>query len=225
MILPLASLPSFTAVAVLAVAAYVATNIDNLFVLLAFLADVRGGKRGDTRDETRRIVIGQCIGSAALVVASLAIAALLASVPDRMIGLLGLLPVAVGLGKGWTWLRSLRLYGSPASQKTAQPTQRQLTEQSASAWTVAGVAIANGSDNLAVYVALYAGRNAIDTTSITVVFGAMTALWCAGAVWLVRHPLLGAPLRRYGAALLPLVLLVVGCSVIVEHGTWRLLTG
>ncbi|WP_133648161.1 cadmium resistance transporter [Paraburkholderia flava] len=215
MILPPASLPSFAAVAVLAVAAYVATNIDNLFVLLAFLADVRDRRSGDTR----RIVVGQFIGSAALVGASLAVAALLASVPDRVIGLLGLLPVAVGLGKAWTWLRSRR---SPASQPDGQT---QPVTQSTSAWTVAGVAIANGSDNLAVYVALYAGRNAVDSTSITLVFAAMTALWCAVAVWLVRHPLLGAPLRRYGAALLPLVLLIVGCSVIVEHDTWRLLSG
>lgn len=215
MILPPASLPSFAAVAVLAVAAYVATNIDNLFVLLAFLADVRDRKSGDTR----RIVVGQFIGSAALVVASLAVAALLASVPDRVVGLLGLLPVAVGLGKAWTWLRSRH---SPASQPGGQT---QPVTRRASAWTVAGVAIANGSDNLAVYVALYAGRNAVDSTSITLVFAAMTALWCAAAVWLVRHPLFGAPLRRYGAALLPLVLLIVGCSVIVEHDTWRLLSG
>jgi cadmium resistance protein CadD (predicted permease) len=217
MILPLASLPSFAAVAVLAVAAYVATNMDNLCVLLAFLADVRDRRSGDTR----RIVVGQFIGSAALVVASLALAALLASMPERVIGLLGLLPVAVGLAKARTWLRSRRSR-SPASQPV-DPTQPAM--QRASAWAVAGVAIANGSDNLAVYVALYAGRNAVDSTSISLVFAAMTALWCAFAVWLVRHPLFGAPLRRYGAALLPLVLLIVGCSVIVEHDTWRLLSG
>jgi cadmium resistance protein CadD (predicted permease) len=53
----------------------------------------------------------------------------------------------------------------------------------------------------------------------------MTGLWCAVAVQLVEHPLLGAPIRRYGTALLPLILLVIGVSVITQNDTLRIVFG
>ncbi|QDQ84610.1 cadmium resistance transporter [Paraburkholderia megapolitana] len=197
-----------TSLVILAVAAYAATNIDNLCVLLAFLADARDGKY--------RVIVGQFLGSAALVVIALAVAALLTKLPEPYIGLLGFLPVTVGIVKGRTWLRS---------RSGVEQAEVASASRGSSPWTVAGVAISNGSDNLAVYVPLYAAHSAADAVTITLVFAAMTALWCASAVWLVNHPLLGAPLRRYGAAILPLVLIVIGISVIVQHEAWRVVIG
>ncbi len=81
------------------------------------------------------------------------------------------------------------------------------------------MAVANGSDNLAVYVPLYASHSHSEGMFISLVFVVMIGLWCAGAVWLVDHPLLGAPIRRYGTALLPLILVVIGVSVIVQNDT------
>ena len=90
---------------------------------------------------------------------------------------------------------------------------------------VACVAIANGSDNLAVYVPLYASHSHSEGAFISLVFIVMIGLWCAGAVWLVKHPLLGAPIRRYGTALLPLILVVIGVSVIAQNDTPRIIFG
>jgi cadmium resistance protein CadD (predicted permease) len=77
----------------LAIAAYAATNIDNLFVLLGFLTEA-GAQR-------RRVVAGQYAGSLILVVAALVLAALLTRLPAGYVGLLGFLPIAVGLHKAW----------------------------------------------------------------------------------------------------------------------------
>ena len=44
----------------------------------------------------------------------------------------------------------------------------------------------------------------------------MTALWCALAHWLVNHPTLGAPIRRYGHRILPFVLIGVGVMVMLS---------
>ena len=74
--------------ALLAIAAYAATNIDNLFVLLAFLAEAGG--------ERRRVIAGQFAGSLALIVGSILLAALLARLPAGYVGLLGILPIGVG---------------------------------------------------------------------------------------------------------------------------------
>lgn len=209
--------------ALLAVAAYAATNIDNLFVLLAFLAET-GGQR-------RRVIAGQFAGSLILIVGAILLAALLTRLPAGYVGLLGILPIGVGLSKAWARFRPgnadqvqeaqatarMRSSASPATAATAGP--------GSSWWTVACVAVANGSDNLAVYVPLYASHSHSEGMFISLVFVVMIGLWCAGAVWLVEHPLLGAPIRRYGTALLPLILLVIGVSVIVQNDTLRIVFG
>jgi cadmium resistance protein CadD (predicted permease) len=92
-------------------------------------------------------------------------------------------------------------------------------------WTVACVAVANGSDNLAVYVPLYASHADGERALITLIFVGMVGIGCAGAVWLVEHPVLGAPIRRYGTALLPFILLAIGVSVILQNDTPRIVFG
>ena len=212
----------------LAVAAYAATNIDNLFVLLGFLTEA-GAQR-------RRVVAGQYAGSLLLVAAALVLAALLTRLPTGYVGLLGLLPIAVGLRKGW------QCFGPGHAQRddneddhtpghardgavAARGASASPTGSGSSSWTVASVAIANGSDNIAVYVPLYASHTPAENALVSLVFIAMIGLWCAGAAWLVDHPLLGAPIRRYGSALLPLILLAIGVSVIANNDTLRLLSG
>ncbi|KXU86606.1 cadmium transporter [Paraburkholderia monticola] len=216
----------------LAIAAYAATNIDNLFVLLGFLTEA-GAQR-------RRVVLGQYAGSLLLVAAALVLAALLTRLPTGYVGLLGLLPIAVGLHKGWQRFGpghaqrddskdDQATAHAPAHAPDDAPAARSPaaspTASGSSSWTVAGVAIANGSDNIAVYVPLYASHTPAENALVSLVFIAMIGLWCAGAAWLVDHPLLGAPIRRYGSALLPLILLAIGVSVIVNNDTLRLLSG
>nr|WKF56560.1 hypothetical protein HUO10_001019 [Paraburkholderia busanensis] len=223
--------------ALLAIAAYAATNIDNLFVLLAFLAEA-GRKR-------RRVIAGQFAGSLALIAAATLLAALLTRLPEGYVGLLGILPIGVGLAKAWERFGpadrrhktdSLKEHDQAENadqSESAKKTERlkELKEsrpaplKGSSWWTVACVAVANGSDNIAVYVPLYASHSHANGMFITLVFIAMIGLWCAGAVWLVEHPLLGAPIRRYGTALLPLILLVIGVSVIVQNDTLRIVFG
>jgi cadmium resistance protein CadD (predicted permease) len=199
----------------LAVAAFAATNIDNLFVLLAFIAEARGHK-----GQVQRVMVGQYAGSFALIAIALGLAAMLRSLPPGYVGALGVLPIAVGLSKAWT-----RFGPRGAERDHAQSAASEVVQAGSSWLTVAGVAIANGSDNIAVYVPLYAGHSHSECALISFVFVVMIGIWCAGAVWLVNHPLLGAPIRRYGTALLPVILLVIGVSVIVQNDTLHVLFG
>lgn len=273
----------------LAAAAFVATNVDNLFVLLAFVAGARG--------RWTHVVIGQFAGSLALMTISILLAAWLTQLPDGYAGLLGVLPIGVGISQAWARFRTApvrvddtlhananagnetetgttanpdlkpqtthrhadtphhaRRTLNDASRETnptassntlpsasVDTTNTALTNLSAEAsvtatgkrhepprsswWTVAWVALANGSDNLAVYTPLYTGHSHREWAWITLVFVAMTGVWCAGAIWLVAHPLLGAPIRRYGAALLPLILVVIGMLVIAHNDTLRIVFG
>jgi cadmium resistance protein CadD (predicted permease) len=225
----------------LAIAAFAATNVDNLFVLLAFFAEAR--------DAWRPVVIGQYIGSMALVALACVIAALMVQVPRAYVGLIGVMPIVIGIGKAFELFR--RANGTSVDRVETQAgmdgradakagaeadadrvekaavsgvdANRPAVRAGSSIWTVATVAIANGSDNLSVYVPLFAARPASEGTAIVVVFVVMVALWCVLAKWLVSHRLIGKPISRYAHLVLPWVLMFIGASVIVGNGTLRAL--
>ena len=74
---------------VLGVTAFAATNVDDSLILLLFF--------GDRRYRIRHVFAGQVLGIGLLVLISLLGALLALAVPDRWVGLLGLLPVILGL--------------------------------------------------------------------------------------------------------------------------------
>jgi cadmium resistance protein CadD (predicted permease) len=194
----------------LAIVAFAATNIDNLFVLLAFFAEA---------DDKRPVVSGQYLGSMALVALACGLASLMLKVPHAYVGLVGIMPIVIGIGK---LLQAARTQSAQGSDESLSGSETLSTPRAASSiWTVAVVAIANGSDNLSAYVPLFAGRPTQDAVAIIAVFLVMIGLWCGLANWLVSHRLIGKPISRYGHLLLPWVLILIGISVIAANGTLK----
>lgn len=186
------------------IAAFAATNLDDLFLLLAFFAD----------DSLRRanIVFGKLLGIAVLTGAS-ALAALLAfAVPEGWIGLLGLVPLGLGVHR----LLALRRDGPGGEvEDVRKAAQRAQARTGSQVLVVAGVSIANGGDNLGVYIPLFA--TALGSVPIyALVFGVMTLAWCAFAYALVHNPWFGARVRRYGHAILPVVLIGLGLYILMD---------
>ena len=179
------------------IAVFASTNIDDIFLLLAFFAD--------PHMRHRAIVAGQYLGIGVLVIAS-ALAALLA--------LLGAAPLLLGLNR----LLALRA-GEAGEQGDGEArgaadqgrnTERGMRRQ---ALAVAGVTVANGGDNIGVYVPLFAtAPDAIITYTLT--FAVMTGIWCTLGHALVNNRMLGAAMRRYGHAVLPVVLIALGVYIL-----------
>jgi cadmium resistance protein CadD (predicted permease) len=134
-------------------------------------------------------------------------------VPPAYIGLLGLLPIAIGVKKLWEARR-----GTADGEEGGHP-----APGAHAILAVAAVTAANGGDNLGVYVPLFATRSLDEKLLILAVFAVMTALWCLVAHYLVNHRALGAPIRRYGQALLPWVLIAIGIALLLENDTLALL--
>ena len=190
------------------IAVFVSTNIDDLFLLAGFFAD--------TRLRRLSIVIGQYLGIGALVLVS-ALAALLAlTIPDGWIALLGLVPLLMGLAT----LRALRV---SAVDTEGDSDARRIQEQEHTAeqrlglpvLAVASVTIANGGDNVAAYVPLFATAfDAIATYALT--FAVMTGVWCALGYLLVNNNVLDGAIRRYGHIILPIVLIALGLYILSD---------
>ncbi len=193
-----------------AAAAFVGTNIDNCAVTMAMVA-------GAPLDRAHRIAVGQVVGFAILVAAAAAGAAVLFEFSPAVVGLLGLVPLAIGL-RGLLGLRgSQRRRGPGAPSKAAQrAVGRSLT-------AAALVTIGAGGDNLAAYIPLFRVGGAVNLAAIGVVFVlgevGVTVLILEGG----RHPKVRALMTRLGVVAVPVLLCAIGVLVMVEAGTFSLL--
>jgi cadmium resistance transport/sequestration family protein len=193
---------------ILGVTLFVATDIDDLFILVGFFAD--------PRFNARQIVVGQYLGIGVLVLASLVCALIALVIPLAYIGLLGLVPIAMGAKQ------LLDLWRDPENREEEMESHSARRAQ-LQTLAVAAVTIANGGDNIGVYTPVFAVVSIAETAVIAVVFVVMTALWCAFARWLVHHRTFGAPIRRYGYRIFPVVLIGIGILIMLEARTFDLL--
>jgi cadmium resistance protein CadD (predicted permease) len=79
----------FTALVGVSNAAFVSTNIDDLFILMVFFAT--------PRFPSSQIVLGQYIGMGSLIGVRLAGSLITLILPHNLIGLIGLFPIAIGI--------------------------------------------------------------------------------------------------------------------------------
>jgi cadmium resistance protein CadD (predicted permease) len=198
---------NLAAVLGLAVVVFASTNIDDIFVLLGFLAD--------PHFQLRNVAVGQYLGIGVLVIVSIAASLIsLVFAPDH-VGLLGLLPVLIGVIKLFTLLR--RRDNEDAQHHEAR------SGSIGQIAAVAAVTIANGGDNVGIYTPLFATETARAAAVIVIAFMILTALWIGVAHLLVSHPTLGATIRRYGHIAAPFVLIGLGIYILHDAGPLQLL--
>jgi cadmium resistance transport/sequestration family protein len=204
------------------ITAFVATNIDDIIILLLFFAQV------DAKFRRRHIVFGQYLGFTLLIIASLPGFFGGLVVPHEWIGLLGLLPIAIGLKQlvdrqeDTTQVQTVTSDIEPSSLSNSAVSflSSVLNPQT---YKVAAVTVANGGDNISIYIPLFAGNTLISLGVILGVFFVMVGVWCAIAYRLTRQPTLARVLSRYGHAVVPFVLIGLGLFILYERGTFRLL--
>jgi cadmium resistance protein CadD (predicted permease) len=190
-----------------AVVLFILTDLDDVLVLLGFFAD--------PRFPTRQIVAGQFIGIAILFAVSIVGSWVSLLVPRAFIGLLGLIPITMGL-KSAAELRMSAGSGEPVSNQRSAAGPTNIA-------AVIAMTVANGGDNVSVYIPLFALRSGPDIAVMGVVFGIMTALWLNLAYWLTRHRMIGVPVRRYMRLLMPFVFVALGVFILYQAGTVTLL--
>lgn len=189
-----------------AVGVFAATNVDDLVIVtVLFVLASRGGAPSETatpRLRSWQVWVGQYLGTAVLVAVSVAAAAGLHVIPDRWVGLLGVVPLGIGL---YGLVRAIR--GEDDAEP--MPVARDVV-------TVAALTIANGADNVAVYAAVFRTLSWGDTVTITVVFAAGVALMCLAGRWLGSRRLLVAAVERSGHWIVPIVFIVIGTIILLD---------
>lgn len=189
---------------------FVVTNIDDLFVLVGFFSD--------RRLKSFDVVAGQVLGIAALVSISLVAAWLSLMLPMPLVGLLGFIPIALGL-------RLLMRRDDNEGDEDVAADKLHASSSWRQKLMVALVTIANGGDNIGVYTPVFAVRSRTELVVMVFMFALMTILWCVASHWLVNHRSVGTHIRKFGPRLLPYALIAIGLWVLYEADSVALLGG
>lgn len=204
------------------VTSFVATNIDDIVILTIFFTQVNNTFR------RRHIVIGQYLGFTALIILSLPgfFGGLI--VPKAWIGILGLLPIAIGVSQLMNRKKEDNEVQVVSSEFKSLKANNSVMSTLASflspqTYKIAAVTFANGGDNIGIYVPLFANSDLSSLLVILSVFFVLIGVWCYIAYLLTRHSTTAHVLTHYGQVIAPFVLISLGIFILIESGTYRLL--
>ncbi|MEH2204107.1 MAG: cadmium resistance transporter [Nostoc sp.] len=188
--------------------AFIATNIDDIVILLLFFSQINANFR------PRHIVAGQFLGFTVLLILSLSglFGGLVLS--KNWIGLLGLLPMSIGIS-------SLVNQEEDSSKEVLAATEEAEASTitsflSPQAYSVAAVTIANGSDNISVYVPLFASCNLESFLVIIGLFFLLLGVWCYVAYKLINNRVIADVLTHYINNLVPFILIGLGVFIVLK---------
>jgi cadmium resistance transport/sequestration family protein len=191
--------------------AFTATNIDDIIILLLFFAQI------NSTFSTWQIVVGQYLGFATIIVLSLPgfFGGLI--LPSEWLGLLGFIPITIGMNSLVNQGENAEI---EATSKTATTEMEVVSNWlNPQIYAVAAVTLANSSDNISVYIPLFANSHLDEFLEIIGIFFCLVAVWCYIAYKLTNQQAIANILTRYGHQFTPFILMGLGALIIWKSGT------
>jgi cadmium resistance protein CadD (predicted permease) len=179
---------------------YVATNLDNLVILVATFVLAERQKF-----PLWKIVVGQYVGFLIILIVSTVGAAFFSRVPHQLIGLVGLAPITIGtLG----FIRSFRLHFA-----------RSIALPSVGVLPVVLFTLANGGDNVSTYAAVLDVSDFQCAVLLEVFLLAFVGPWCLLAYCMSRAASILPRISRVWNLAVPAVLVSVGVAILIANDT------
>jgi cadmium resistance protein CadD (predicted permease) len=206
---------------IIGISAAFATTFDDNVYLTAFFGKVNHVFR------PRHVVLGEFVGFTVLVLASLPGFFGGLVLPEAWIGLLGFLPIAIGISNLMNQQQeeviqdvSINLPSGSKSRRYQKSIWATLRDPQT--YRVSAVTIANGGNNIGIYVPLFASSNLPSLGVILLICYATVGVWCFLSYHMTRNPLMAPLLARYGRKIFPFVLIYLGCSILIKSGSYQL---
>ncbi|MEA5419215.1 cadmium resistance transporter [Spirulina sp. CCNP1310] len=199
--------PTLTTAAI----AFIATNLDDILLLIWLFAQV------PQRFSITQILWGRYLSFVVLILLSLPgfFGGLL--LPKPWLGLLGIIPILLGIHALVESEEESALELTGANRKTFLFLDPKIV-------SIAALTIANGGDNIAIYVSLFAGQTIPGLFLTLFTFFVFVGIWCGIAHLLVQHPVIGQKVRDIGHRFVPPLLIGLGLFILWENETYRLFT-
>jgi cadmium resistance protein CadD (predicted permease) len=201
-----------------------ATTFDDNIYLTSFFGRVSRTFR------PRHVVVGEFLGLTILISISLVGFFVGMIVSDMWVGLLGVLPIMIGIHQ------LMSKEDDDESNDVIEEVEKVHTEVGRprikqSLWStirdpkthrVTAVHVSNGGNNVAVYIPLFASSSLPSLGVILTMCYMTIGFWCFCSYNLTRFPGISVLIARYGRKIAPFVLIYLGLSIIVKSQSYRL---
>lgn len=181
-----------------AFATYLATTIDDIFVVTMLYAGAKN------RKEKRNITAGEFAGLSATFLIGLAGAFAARLIPEKFIGLLGIIPIIV----------AVKFIIEAVKEKDDDDG---IEVKSLSVISVALISLSNGGDNIGVYIPVLAEYGIPEIIISFAVLLVYISLFCLLAYGIGRVPVIRKIVSRYKNILIPAVLIILGAYILISH--------
>ena len=185
---------------VTAVLSFISTEIDNILVMTILFAQ--------SSEEVKKshVITGQYLSLAILTGIIILGAHGLNFVPQEYIGFFGIIPIALGIKE----------YVNYKREKIEGKT-KETRKLNVGVLNVTLVALANGADNIGIYIPTFAGYSSNQLIAVIIIFTVMMALWCLLAELITRIPTIKTPLQRYSKIIVPVVFISLGVYIFISN--------
>lgn len=147
---------------ILGITSFIGTNIDDIFINTLFFTEAK------IKADNRNIVIGKYLGIGALILLSVLGAFGLQFLPQQYIGYLGLVPIGLGIKEIIVAIKSRKADKVEEADGTVRKSANKVLN-------TALITMANGADNIGVYVPLFSGFAVWQTVMTVCVFSILIA--------------------------------------------------
>ncbi|MHB8807535.1 MAG: CadD family cadmium resistance transporter [Anaerolineaceae bacterium] len=191
-----------------AIATYVATSIDYLIILVIFFSREKG------KNQIKSVVLGQYLGTGALVIFSLLIAFGFSFIPRSwIIGLLGLIPIALGL----------KVLFKDDEEEEENEVMESAHKFRSLVLSLTALTIASGGDNIGIYVPLFSSITSSEIKVTVVVYFILVAVLCYISNRIANIKYVGETIEKYERIIVPIVFIGLGIMILIENGTFSFL--
>lgn len=176
---------------------FVGTTLDDIFVVTVIFAGAK------TRKDKRHIVLGEYLGILTTFLLGV-VGALAANIlPDRFVGLLGLVPIAIGISEIVEYIR--------------QKEDDEAGVKSLRVLSVALISLSNGGDNVGVYIPIFTTYTPAQLLVTAGVFCLCIAGLCFVADRIGSLPKIRHFVKKYKHILVPTILIGLGIYILLQH--------
>ena len=199
-----------------AVLSFISTNIDDIFVLMILFS------KANSNEKKRYVCIGQYIGIGMLVLISVLGALGISIISEKYIGFLGFIPIFIGIKELYKYKRckveenDVVEVGDDSSKISTPNLLKKYIP--ADVIKVCMISIANGADNIGIYIPMFTTMTPIYLIVTIIIFAFMIGLWCIFAIKLVNYPFIKDKIEKYKDILVPVIFIMIGTFILIESG-------
>lgn len=187
----------------IAVGAFVATNLDNLALLAAFLVRYR--------HRTFSVATAYMASVLILGLAGYGVSHAAEIVPVEYLAWLGLVPISLGIAGVVNLLR----------ENSSADDTREVALGGGGAAFLATVTsqLGNGADTILTFGALFADSSPAADTLIAITVATMAVIFLGGARYAIEHPTINKSIEGHAHQVTPFILIIVGTYILANTAT------